>query len=35
MAGAQVPETIIGPRCEARMSASTEAKGKHAPVEGV
>jgi len=36
MAGSQVPETILGPRCEARPNASAEAEqtGQN-PVEAV
>lgn len=35
MASAQVPETIIGPRWEARLAAPAEANGRQCPVEGV
>lgn len=35
MASAQVPETIIGPRWEARCAATTEANAEHGPAEGV
>jgi hypothetical protein len=35
MASAQVPETIIGPRWEARSAAPTEAKEPKSPAEGV
>lgn len=35
MASAQVPETIIGPRYEARWGASAEANEGQSPAEGV
>lgn len=35
MAGAQVPETILRPRYEARSAAPAEAIGAHSPVEGL
>ncbi len=35
MAGSQVPETITGPRWEARGAAPTGANSRYAPVEGV
>lgn len=35
MASAQVPETIIGPRWEARSAAPTEANGPRNPAEAV
>ncbi|SFO89653.1 hypothetical protein SAMN04489713_110170 [Actinomadura madurae] len=35
MASEQVPETIIGPRWEARPDAPTEATDQQCPVEGV
>lgn len=35
MAGAQVPETIIGPRWEARCATTTGANAGRGPAEGV
>lgn len=35
MASAQVPETITGPRWEARCAVTTGANGQHGPLEGV
>lgn len=35
MARAQEPESIIGPRFEARPAAPAEANPQHSPVEGV